>query len=74
MSDTEQDASVLGKRTRTGERDPQGSGQNVEDPKPDEPVDDDDDDDDVGPMPMPAEAGGVKKKRKGVSNIVLFCF
>lgn len=70
-SDPEPKASTLGKRVRDGEaeeNDPplkpidSGNGAVVEE--------DDSDDDDVGPMPMPdngAAAGGVKKKRKGVS-------
>ncbi|KAG6855549.1 hypothetical protein H0H87_001249 [Tephrocybe sp. NHM501043] len=59
MSDSEQDASVLGKRSRNGEHDPpiDMSSKDVDAEQ------DDDDDDDVGPMPMPADAG-VKKKRK----------
>ena len=70
MSDSEQDASVLGKRTRNGE--------DSEQPPPEAPGHEmeDDSDEDVGPMPMPAGAEGVtKKKRKGkpfltVSTIV----
>ncbi|KAG6890621.1 hypothetical protein C0995_006597 [Termitomyces sp. Mi166 len=63
MSDSEQDASVLGKRSRNGEPEP-GDDAITEDASPDRPVENGDDDDDVGPMPMPAEAGGAKKKRK----------
>ena len=66
MSDSERDASVLGKRSRNGEEAENGKMDTVEDHQ--EPMDaDDDDDDDVGPMPMPAGAGGqvAKKKRKG---------
>ena len=59
MSDSENDATVLGKRSRHGEGD--------------EPMEDhhedaaEESDDDVGPMPMPAGAdgNGAKKKRKG---------
>ncbi|KAG6909126.1 hypothetical protein DXG01_001878 [Tephrocybe rancida] len=61
MSESEQDASILGKRSRNGEHEPS---ERIH-AKPDQPVEDDDeDDDDVGPMPMPADAGGAKKKRK----------
>ncbi|KAG5636191.1 hypothetical protein H0H81_008897 [Sphagnurus paluster] len=64
MSDSEQDASVLGKRVRPGENDSKGNGED-ENSRPVESIqEDDDDDDDVGPMPMPADAGGAKKKRK----------
>jgi hypothetical protein len=66
MSDSEQDASVLGKRARNG------PGTDVaEDVDMDQPPisqDDDESDDDVGPMPMPegtAVGAGTKKKRKG---------
>lgn len=60
MSDSDNDASVLGKRPRDGQE------PDVQDAHPD-PMDADDSDDDVGPMPMPAGAEGhvVKKKRKG---------
>ncbi|KAI0259831.1 hypothetical protein BC834DRAFT_1045054 [Gloeopeniophorella convolvens] len=63
MSDSEQDASVLGKRARNGEAEP------AEDTEMDPPpaVQDDDSDDDVGPMPMPegaAASTAAKKKRK----------
>lgn len=64
MSDAEQDASVLGKRLRNGEEDPQSNGN--ESVNPAEPIDEDDDDEEIGPMPMPADEV-VKKKRKGVS-------
>ena len=71
MSESEQDPSVLGKRARNGE----------EDAKPDQVMDttqdaEGDSDDDIGPMPMPAGAGdngGVKKKRKGMSNNLILC-
>lgn len=66
MSDSEQNPSVLGKRsTRNGEEDTKLD--QVMDIHPDT---GDDSDDDVGPMPMPAGAGdngGLKKKRKGMS-------
>lgn len=63
MSESEQDASVLGKRARNGE----GSPAKEEDPVP---MVEDEDDEDVGPMPMPADTvgGGAKKKRKGEHN------
>ncbi|KAG6820714.1 hypothetical protein H0H93_012767 [Arthromyces matolae] len=60
---SEQNAPVLGKRSRNG--DAALEDDDVAKTTPDPPLDeDDDDDDDVGPMPMPAEAGGAKKKRK----------
>lgn len=60
MSDSEQDASVLGKRSREGEN---GEAVPVE---AQESEIQEDSDEDVGPMPMPAGAEGVmKKKRKG---------
>lgn len=64
MSETEQDASVLGKRGRIGQE-PGAEAVDV-------PMVDDDDEDDVGPMPMPADAasGGVKKKRKGTLSLL----
>ncbi|KAI0320530.1 peptidyl-prolyl cis-trans isomerase [Amylostereum chailletii] len=60
MSDAENDASVLGKRSRNGEAAPVDQEMGV-------PVQQDDDsDDDVGPMPMPDNVaeGVAKKKRK----------
>ena len=68
MSDSEQDASVLGKRARKG---PEADITEDADMKPPSAVQDDDDDesdDDVGPMPMPEGAAvnaATKKKRKG---------
>ncbi len=64
MSDSEYDASVLGKRSRNGE---DFVDDTAEIERHDRMEADDDDDDDVGPMPMPAEAEvhAVKKKRKG---------
>lgn len=66
MSDSEQDASVLGKRARNG------PGTDVPEDVEMNPSsvtqDDDDSDDDVGPMPMPEGTPvgtGTKKKRKG---------
>lgn len=76
MSDSEQDASVLGKRIREGESVGQENGQSDAEQGPPQPADnEDDDDDDVGPMPIPAEAvgGSVKKKRKGVCIIHFRC-
>lgn len=66
MSDSEHDASVLGKRTRNGEDSesvpPKAPGHEMED----------DSDEDVGPMPMPAGAeGATKKKRKGNSSLTV---
>jgi peptidylprolyl isomerase domain and WD repeat-containing protein 1 len=66
MSDSEQDASVLGKRARNGP----GTDlvENVDMNPPSVSQDDDESDDDVGPMPMPEGTpvgAGTKKKRKG---------
>jgi len=69
MSDeSEQDASVLGKRTRNKNDQPD------EDMPENAPLTNEEDDD-IGPMPMPEAAtnGGSKKKRKGMySAICLF--
>jgi peptidylprolyl isomerase domain and WD repeat-containing protein 1 len=63
MSDSEEDASVLGKRARN--RNDIEDGDVPENAPPPNQAEDDDDDD-VGPMPMPeATNGGTKKKRKG---------
>jgi hypothetical protein len=69
MSDTEQDASVLGKRPRNGGEDLQSNGNGGVNPV--EPIDEDDDEE-IGPMPMPADSV-IKKKRKGVSRLALRC-
>ena len=64
MSDSEQDASVLGKRARNGNN---GEDGDVPENAPLSNQVEDDEDDDVGPMPMPeATNGGTKKKRKGM--------
>lgn len=70
MSDSEQDASVLGKRARNGP----GADipEDAEMNPPPAAQDDDESDDDVGPMPMPEGAPDqavTKKKRKGASRI-----
>ena len=66
MSDSEQDASILGKRAR------HGPGTNVAEDAdmnpPPNTQDEEESDDDVGPMPMPEGAAvntATKKKRKG---------
>jgi peptidylprolyl isomerase domain and WD repeat-containing protein 1 len=72
MSDAEQDASILGKRTRPEDADVSMHSRDADDRRPPSEnggADDDDDDDDVGPMPMPADNGGVKKKRKGTVQL-----
>jgi hypothetical protein len=68
MSDSEQDASVLGKREREEE---EKNGPLAEDgPVRDASANEDESDEDVGPMPMPANANGtMKKKRKGMSPL-----
>ncbi|OSD07269.1 peptidyl-prolyl cis-trans isomerase [Trametes coccinea BRFM310] len=78
MSDNENDASVLGKRSRNGQdaedrEDPQVKTEDVEE-RPDQAMDEDDDDDDVGPMPMPADAEVhvAKKKRKVLPHEKLY--
>ncbi|EIW81070.1 hypothetical protein CONPUDRAFT_165295 [Coniophora puteana RWD-64-598 SS2] len=71
MSDSEQDAKVLGKR---GHDNGDADGM-VQDDAPPKAVDSNDDsDDDVGPMPMPADApaGGPKKKRKVLPHEKLY--
>ena len=62
MSDSENEATVLGKRERD-ER-------NVA-PAADGSMHDDQSDEDVGPMPIPSDANGptVKKKRKGEYHV-----
>jgi len=69
MSDSEQDASVLGKRARNG---PEADiSEDADMNPPSATQDDDDSDDDVGPMPMPEGAptnAATKKKRKGASR------
>ncbi|KAI1793396.1 hypothetical protein LXA43DRAFT_241848 [Ganoderma leucocontextum] len=73
MSDSENDATVLGKRSRHGQHLENGTVEDVD--KSREQMDvDDDDDDDVGPMPMPAGADGhvVKKKRKVLPHEKLY--
>ncbi|KAI0059530.1 hypothetical protein BV25DRAFT_1828764 [Artomyces pyxidatus] len=74
MSDAEQDASVLGKRSRNGgEAGAQGDHDTEMGPPP--VPQDDDSDDDVGPMPMPEDGpanGGVKKKRKVLPHEKLY--
>ncbi|KAH9922857.1 uncharacterized protein BXZ73DRAFT_91570 [Epithele typhae] len=76
MSDSEREASVLGKRSRNGED--AENGHQVEDddaePRPDAMDAVDDSEDDVGPMPMPADVEGrvVKKKRKVLPHEKLY--
>ena len=67
MSDSDNDATVLGKRPRNGEQD---GADPMEDHHEDAAGDSDDD---VGPMPMPAgpEGNGAKKKRKGVYLLIV---
>ncbi|KIK38998.1 hypothetical protein CY34DRAFT_808818 [Suillus luteus UH-Slu-Lm8-n1] len=75
MSDTEQDATVLGKRGRNSDDD---TGRMEDDeigpaPAADTDVNQDDSDDDVGPMPLPAGAnGGSKRKRRVVPHEKLY--
>ncbi|KAF9221560.1 hypothetical protein BS17DRAFT_737282 [Gyrodon lividus] len=64
MSDSEQDASVLGKREREDEEQPSTSVQDA--PAQDAPTNEDESDEDVGPMPMPASANGATKKKRKV--------
>jgi peptidylprolyl isomerase domain and WD repeat-containing protein 1 len=72
MSDSEHDASILGKRARNGPD--AGISEDAEmGPPPAIQEDDDESEDDVGPMPMPegaAENAVTKKKRKGVFRII----
>lgn len=69
MSDSQQDASILGKRPWNGDQ-PQTNGS--ADAELVAPVEEDDDDEEVGPMPMPVDEA-VKKKRKGASRLALRC-
>ncbi|KAJ7107293.1 hypothetical protein C8R43DRAFT_204662 [Mycena crocata] len=63
MSDSE-DGTVLGKRSRNGEREDDSNGADSKQPRIEPSVEEDDDSaDEQGPMPLPA-ADGVKKKRK----------
>lgn len=69
MSDSEQDASILGKRARNGGAD---IAEDTEMNPPSATLDDDESDDDVGPMPLPEGTpanAGTKKKRKGMFRI-----
>ncbi|KAI0823930.1 peptidyl-prolyl cis-trans isomerase [Trametes gibbosa] len=74
MSDSENDASVLGKRSRNGQ-DAEEHPDKHETEERHVPMDaDDDDDEDVGPMPMPVDAEGpvAKKKRKVLPHEKLY--
>ncbi|PCH40031.1 peptidyl-prolyl cis-trans isomerase [Wolfiporia cocos MD-104 SS10] len=77
MSDTEGDATVLGKRVRDGD-DASEDTERVKAEDVDVPPangEDDDDDEDIGPMPMPADGSGngaVKKKRKVLPHEKLY--
>ena len=70
MSDSEHDASVLGKRARNGPG--ADISEDAEMNPPPATQDDDESDDDVGPMPMPEGAPDkavvTKKKRKGARS------
>lgn len=70
MSDSEHDASVLGKRARNG---PEADiAEDADMNPPSTAQEDDESDDDVGPMPMPEDAApntATKKKRKGAFGI-----
>ena len=70
MSDSEHDASILGKRARNG---PEADiSEDTEMNPPSATPDDGESDDDVGPMPMPEgvpDNAVTKKKRKGAFRI-----
>lgn len=68
MSDSQQDASILGKRPWNGDQ-PQTNGS--ADAELVAPVEEDDDDEEVGPMPMPVDEA-VKKKRKVLPHEQLY--
>ncbi len=73
MSDSEHDASILGKRTRNGP-DADISEDAEMDPPSAIQEDDGESDDDVGPMPMPESAADnavTKKKRKGALRFIV---
>lgn len=66
MSDSEQDASILGKRARNVPGNDVADDADMNPPPATQ--DDEESDDDVGPMPIPEGASvnaGTKKKRKG---------
>jgi peptidylprolyl isomerase domain and WD repeat-containing protein 1 len=73
MSDSEHDASILGKRARNG---PDADISEDAEMNPPSAIQEDEDesDDDVGPMPVPegtpADNTVTKKKRKGVFRII----
>jgi peptidylprolyl isomerase domain and WD repeat-containing protein 1 len=72
MSDSEHDASILGKRARNGPGADISEDAEMNPPSAIQEVDDESDDD-VGPMPMPEGAADIavtKKKRKGVFRII----
>jgi peptidylprolyl isomerase domain and WD repeat-containing protein 1 len=72
MSDSEPDASILGKRARNGPNADISEDAEMGPPSAIQ-EDDDESDDDVGPMPMPegvADNTVTKKKRKGVLRII----
>lgn len=61
------DASVLGKRDRSGQQDEQPTVNEDHTSKKMNIEDDTDSDDDVGPMPVAPGTTAAKKKRKGMS-------
>ena len=68
MSNSEEDASVLGKRLRNGDGEPPSN--SSKDARPPESIEDADSDEDIGPMPLSVDRAAVKKKRKGLSCII----
>ncbi|EJF63476.1 hypothetical protein DICSQDRAFT_83176 [Dichomitus squalens LYAD-421 SS1] len=74
MSETEDNATMLGKRSRNGQDSDTGRLEDVKERQDQMDTGDDDDDDEVGPMPMPAAAEGrvVKKKRKVLPHEKLY--
>ncbi|TFK88196.1 peptidyl-prolyl cis-trans isomerase [Polyporus arcularius HHB13444] len=72
MSDTEQDTSVLGKRSRNGQEVEVGQAEDAERRDPNAMDAEDEDDEDVGPMPMPQEGHLAKKKRKVLPHEKLY--
>ena len=67
MSDSNQEASLLGKRVRNDNAEPQGNRE--PETRPSGSIEEDDESgDDIGPMPVSAHEAVIKKKRKGARS------
>ncbi|KAJ7675792.1 hypothetical protein DFH06DRAFT_1266388 [Mycena polygramma] len=69
MNEDSEESTVLGKRSRNGEPEPDNADGISKQPRTDAPAEDDDSEDEQGPMPLPA-GDGVKKKRKVIPPAV----